>query len=182
MAPPIASPPLEPLQDVVSRLERAGLVCALGGSGLLASLGLANSVRDWDLTTDEPLERAIEAIEDLQPGRVGPDGLHADHKLLVRGGEIELIVGFAIGTSEDIVRLPTLVTGRWRGVPLGSPEVWAVAYALMERDEKASALFRLLGRRGADPAAVARLAREPLPAALREKLVSLPRRATSSNT
>ena len=42
------------------------MVCALGGSGLLAALGLAHTVRDWDLTTDEPLGCLIPLVADLE--------------------------------------------------------------------------------------------------------------------
>jgi hypothetical protein len=81
-----------------------------------------------------------------------------------------------------VVRLPTIVTGRWIGVPTGSPEVWAAAYHLMGRPEKSSLLFGLLEKRGAEEAPIARLLAEPLPQELREQLARLPRRATSSNT
>ena len=50
------APPLRPLLVLVERLERAGIVVALGGSGLLATLGLTDAVRDWDLTTDAGLD------------------------------------------------------------------------------------------------------------------------------
>jgi hypothetical protein len=47
-----SAPPSDPLLEAVSRLEGAGLVVALGGSGLLGALGLATEAHDWDLTTD----------------------------------------------------------------------------------------------------------------------------------
>ena len=175
-------PPLAPLRAVVGRLESAGLVCALGGSGLLASLGLADSARDWDLTTDQPLARVREALRELDHDLVGPNRAHADTKLQLAGGQIELIVGFAIRSGDAVIRLPTIVTGRWIGVPTGSPEVWAAAYQIMGRPEKAALLFGLLEKRGVDGAAVARLLAEPLPQELREQLGRLPKRATSSNT
>ncbi|WP_256369283.1 hypothetical protein [Thermaerobacter sp. FW80] len=38
----------------------------LGGSGLLASLGLIDRVRDWDLVTDAPVERVMAAAPTLR--------------------------------------------------------------------------------------------------------------------
>src|SRR5438093_2354480 len=175
-------PPLAPLRAVVGRLESAGLVCALGGSGLLASLGLADSARDWDLTTDQPLVRVRDALCELDHDLVGPNRAHADTKLQLAGGLIELIVGFAIRSGDAVIRLPTIVTGRWIGVPTGSPEVWAAAYDLMGRLEKSSLLFGWLEKRGAEGAAISRLLLQPLPQELRERLEGLPKRATSSST
>ena len=172
-------PPLAPLHETILRLERGGVACALGGSGLLMAFGLAGSVRDWDLTTDLPIERVRLALGDLPHELHGPADLHADSKLRMAGGMIELIVGFAIRTDRTVVRLPTRVSIRWRGTPVGSPEVWAAAYALMGRSEKSSLLFGLLADRGADPSAIAVLLEQPLPRDLAARLDALPRRAPS---
>jgi hypothetical protein len=165
-----ALPPFAPLREVVARLEGAGLVCALGGSGLLAALGLTETVRDWDLTTDAAIAEVLGALGTLAHEYHGSSGIHADQKLVI--GPVEVIVRFAFLTEGKVVRVPTVVTGRWRDVPLGSPEAWAVAYALMGRDAKAETLFAHLAR-GADPKALATLMAEPLPASLRDRLAAL---------
>ncbi|MBI5710523.1 MAG: hypothetical protein HZC42_09505 [Candidatus Eisenbacteria bacterium] len=171
-----AAPPLEPVLELAARLERAGIVFALGGSGLLAACGLAHRVGDWDLTTDAPLERARAALEGLAFEPFGSSGVHADHKFVLPEFATELIVGFAMHGRDGVVRLPTIVTASWHGLPLGSPEVWAAAYALLGRTAKSEALLGWLRARGADPVARARLLGQPLPQDLARALSALPRR------
>jgi hypothetical protein len=173
------APPVGPLRSLVDRLEDCGITVALGGSGLLAALGLIDTVRDWDLTTDADLDRVQAVLADPSARHHGSDALHADQKLVLAGGSIELILGFAFHTGRGVVRIPTVVAARWQGLPLGSPEGWAVAYDLLGRHEKSESLWRLLERRGADPSRVKRLLEEPLPPALAERLRQLP---TSSVT
>ena len=168
-----ATPPLSPLLDVVARLEAAGLVCALGGSGLLAALGLAHAVRDWDLTTDAPIEAVRAALDGLAVTWKGSDALHADQKLMLDDAAVEVIVGFAFHVGGRVVRIPTIVSGRRDGVPIGSPEAWAVAYALLGRREKSQRLFERVPSGSADRAAVARMLAEPLPATLARQLGAL---------
>lgn len=170
-----STPPFEPLHQVVARLECAGIECALGGSGLLAALDLTTEVRDWDLTTDASIDDVTAALAELPNEVVGSSGIHADHKLMT--GPIEVIARFALLAEGRIVRVPTLVTRHWNGVPVGSPEAWAIAYALMGRAEKAETLFEWLDGR-ADTGSVARLLVQPLPEALRSRLAALARRAT----
>lgn len=175
MSPALATPPFEPLRDVVGRLERAGLGCALGGSGLLAAFGLATEVRDWDLTTDASIDEVTATLAELPNEVVGSSGIHADHKLMT--GPVEVIARFALLAGGRVVRVPTIVTRRWNGVPVGSPEAWAIAYALMDRAAKADTLFAWLDGR-ADPDAVARLLEQPLPETLRARMAALSPRAT----
>ena len=173
----IATPPLDHALEVIGRLERAGLECAVGGSGLLAALGLARVVRDWDVTTDAPRADVEAAVAGLAWDHKGSDALHADEKLMFPALELEIIRGFAFVVPGGIVRVPTRVSRRWRGLPIGSPECWAVAYALLGRDAKRDALFAWLERHGADAAAIAALLAQPLPASLAERLAALPARA-----
>lgn len=170
-----AAPPLEPVLELASRLERAGIAFALGGSGLLAARGLARTIGDWDLTTDAPLDSARAALDGLAFQAFGSSGVHADHKLALPDLAAELIVGFAMRWEGGVVRLPTIVTASWHGLPLGSPEVWAVAYALLGRTAKSEALLGWLRAHGADPAALARLLAQPLPPDLVRALSTLPR-------
>jgi len=169
-------PPIEPVREIVGRLEAAGIACALGGSGLLAALGLWDRVRDWDLTTDAPVDHLTALLEGGSFERFGPSGVHADSKLVIAAAGVDLIAEFALRAGDAVCRLPTIVTRRWNGLPLGSPEVWAVAYTLLERPAKAERLFDHLARAGADEAARALLDREPLPDDLRRRLAEVPRR------
>ena len=170
----IATPPLAGAQQVVARLQNAGITLALGGSGLLAALGLATSVHDWDLTTDAPREQVERAIEGLAWDYKGSDELHADEKLMIPSLELEIIRGFAFFTPLGVVRIPTLVSREWAGLPVGAPECWAVAYHLLDRAPKCEALFEWLAQHGAAPLAIEALMAQPLPAALASRLASLP--------
>jgi hypothetical protein len=172
----MSHPPLAPLGDVVARLRAAGIDVALGGSGLLAALGLETTVRDWDLTTDAAQDDVAATLASLSPVLVGSSGIHADSKVMLPALDLEVICRFAFVAGEGVIRIPTIATGTWNGVPLGSPEAWAVAYTLLGREPKAERLFRLLAMRGADEVTVERLMREPLPPALRARLRRLPPR------
>jgi len=68
------------VSQVVTALQDHGADAALGGSGLLAALGLVDAVRDWDVTTDadpavvEAALQSIGATYDIQTGGDGPYG------------------------------------------------------------------------------------------------------------
>ncbi len=186
MSAPI-TPPLEPLRRALATLAEAGVPHALGASGLCASLGLVDRVNDWDVTCDADLA-TLEALFAGEPtASFGNSGCHADHKLNLEGGTIELIARFAFFVPGGVVRIPTIVSSKWHDVPVGSPEAWAIAYALMgemepgekqaQRARRAELLFAHLGAHGADPHAVRALLAEPLPAALAARLAALPARA-----
>lgn len=170
----VSAPPFALLRDRIERIERAGVTVALGGSGLLAALQLTDHVRDWDLTTDAPLEQVTAALAGEPYRASGGDHLHADHKLALSDGQVEVIVGFAFHTPAGVVRIATIVSARPDGLPLGSPEGWAVAYALLGRPAKSKALLAYLATHGVEPGAQARLLDEPLPSELAGKLAALP--------
>jgi hypothetical protein len=177
-------PPLALLQDVSARLTAAGVVHALGTSGLLFALGLVDHANDWDLTCECSLETLQEVFASEPQVAHGNSGIHADHKLQLHDGAIELIARYAFFSGPDVIRIPTLVAEPWNGVPLGMLEPWAAAYWLMghledvpRRRERADLVFRHLLRHGADAAALERVLAEPLPEALATRLRALPRRA-----
>jgi len=177
-APPaLVTPPFAGAHDIVARLEAAGIEVALGGSGLLAALGLTRIVHDWDLTTDAPRAAVESALVGLAWMDKGSDALHADEKLMFPDRALEIIRGFAFFVPGGVVHIPTRVTGRWNELPLGSPEAWAVAYALLGRDEKSGMLFDWLRRHGADSGAIEVLLGQPLPDAVAAKLRALERRS-----
>jgi hypothetical protein len=167
---------MEPLLEVHARLERAGIAHALGASGLLFALGLWDHVGDWDMNVEADHDVLGPLFADLAPVRFGSSGIHADSKLQLFDAQVEVIVRMAIVAEGKVVRIPTLPRDEWNGVPLGSLEAWAVAYALLGREEKSELGFRALAERGAEPAAVERMLAEPLPAALASRLAGLAKR------
>jgi hypothetical protein len=177
-------PSLDSLHDAFARLARAGVPAALGGSGLLAALGLVDHVRDWDITAEGEVAAIAALFADKPHALAGNSGIHADHKVMLPDEDVEVIVNFAFAVEGPVLRIPTLVRGTWKGAPLASPEAWAVAYALMgeyegvaRRRERAELLFAHLERTGADPEAIRLLLAEPLPEFLVRRLGALPLRS-----
>jgi hypothetical protein len=175
-------PPIEPLNRVARSLRAAGIPYALGGSALGYALGLVDSVRDWDLTTDVDVDSAEAALSRLQPGRHGHSGVHADHKLVCFGGSVEVICRMAFFVPGGIVRIPTLVTTEWEGHPVGSPTAWAVAYSLMTGekagyDEKATRLFDFIRGR-VTRAEHEAMSAQPIPDAVAKRLAAAMSSAT----
>jgi hypothetical protein len=134
----------------VDALTVHGLNPALGGSGLLVALGLADVARDWDVTVDGGNTAVIAALDDsglkYRDGTVR-DGIYATgRRYVVDGGghDVDLLVNFALHAPTGAETLLTRVTGRWRGIPLADPAVWARAYRLLGRGAKAEALERWL--------------------------------------
>lgn len=169
-------PPIEPLRQVLERLHAAGVEAALGGSGLLFAHGLVEQVHDWDLTTDAAPERVAESLTGLRyEDRTGNHGFETKARLVVHldGQEIDVICRFAIRTEAGVAHLPTYVTGQYQGLPLGAVEVWAAAYWLMGRTQKAELALGHLEAHGADPARLERVLKEPLPGELRARLEAL---------
>ena len=173
----IEHPPLAPLERLLERLRAHGLAHALGGSGLLAALGLVDRVRDWDVTVAASIESLEAACAGLDYARFGSDGCHADHKLTFERESVELIANFAFSVPGGVVAIPTLVTGHWRGIPLGSPTAWAVAYALMgeledsaRRRERAALLFEWLASQPPEREVIDALLAQPLPPTFHARL------------
>ncbi len=142
----VTLPPLDTVKAVLAALEDAGICAAVGGSGLLAALGLVDRAGDWDLTTDADPERVeaaltvagISSVRD--PSR---DDGYATKAWLHAGGEnhdVDILLGFAIRANGTVVNLPTRITRRWLGLPIADPTVWAMAYRLMGRHDRADLL------------------------------------------
>ncbi|MFE0424914.1 hypothetical protein [Streptomyces sp. NPDC058953] len=123
---------------------------ALGGSGLLVALGLADQANDWDLTVDSPGDAVHQALVEGGFGftdRTGGDRLYGTRRrFVIDGGDhsVDLLVGFAVRTADEVVPLPTRVTGVWRELPLADPVVWERAYVLLGRPGKAALLRQWL--------------------------------------
>jgi hypothetical protein len=167
---------LAPVRVVGDALSRAGTLFALGGSGLLCSLGLSEEVRDLDFTTDAPLCEVEQALTSFDWHRAvhGDPPFASQYRLTVEttGPQIDLMGLFAIEAEDGICRLPTIQCGVWNGLPVGSPEVWAVAYRLMKRHAKADLLSEYLRNHSTHKEVVAYLLRQPLPSHLRVEIAS----------
>ena len=180
------APPFAPLRHLLVRLDRAGLPCALGASGLLAALGLVSKVNDWDVQVDASIDAIEHATVGMASARFGNDRVHADHKLSFDAERVELIARFAFfapgdpGRGSGVVTIPFAVTGTWQGLPLASPTAWAAAYALMgeledsaRRRERAELLFGWLAGREPERAVIDALLAQPLPESLAARLRAL---------
>ncbi|MER5969227.1 hypothetical protein ABT112_05675 [Streptomyces sp. NPDC002055] len=144
------TPPIDLVKRVVWSLRAQGMEPALGGSGLLVALGLAEIAHDWDLTVDSPDEAVRDALAEggfrFSDG-TGGDPLYATRRrFVIDGGDhsIDLLVGFALWSADQVVPLPSQVTGSWRGLPLADPVVWEQAYVLLGRQGKAAMLRQWL--------------------------------------
>lgn len=165
------TPDLSPALVVASALAKGQIPFALGGSGLLYSLGLVEQVRDWDFTTDAPLPDVAQALRDLQwhPSVHGDPPFASAYRLSVvtAGPPVDLMGRFAIETDAGICQIPTVPAFAWNGLPMGSPEVWAVAYRLMRRHQKADLLSAYVRNHGGKAVVVEQLLQQPLPADVR---------------
>ncbi|MFD0679926.1 MULTISPECIES: hypothetical protein [unclassified Paenibacillus] len=169
--------PLETVRLLTKQLDEAGIRYASGGSGLLYSLGLIDQVHDWDLTTDAPLDDVTAALQGWSwtQSSSGDHPFASSYRIQVADQQlpIDMIGQFAIHSENGICRLPTVPSFEWQGILMGSPEVWAVSYALMNRIAKSDKLFAYLKQHQADRNALHLLLAEPLPAYLSAKLLAL---------
>lgn len=176
-------PPREGLLGITARLDAEGIVWAVGGSALLAALGLVERVNDWDVQVahdPEPLRFLFASVPHTY---FEHGGCHADWKLTFEAERTELIPHFAFFAPYGVVRIPLHRTRVWNGLPIASPEGWACAYWLMGRyDEhelrarratRAELLFDWLTEHGADEGRVRELLAEPLPPELAVRLRGL---------
>ncbi|NQX61200.1 hypothetical protein [Paenibacillus qinlingensis] len=163
-------PDIKNLVAVTQTLEHAGICYSLGGSGLMLSLGLTNTVGDWDVMVDAPKEQVKSALqhEHIEEITSGDYPFGTAYKLVIhsQAPQVELIGRLSIYTDEGLCRLPSIPSTIWNGIHVGSPEVWYVAYALMNRSAKAAILLSYLKEIGANKDVLKRLMNEPLPDAI----------------
>ncbi|MBO0594293.1 hypothetical protein I2485_03645 [Nesterenkonia sp. E16_7] len=60
----LSIPPLQTVTRLQAALSEAGIESVIGGSGLLASLGLIDTVQDWDLVIDVDADADTDADTD----------------------------------------------------------------------------------------------------------------------
>jgi hypothetical protein len=125
------------LQVLASALD--GLEWRLGGSGLLAALGLSDQVGDLDVTVPADALPAVEAalapwLREVATGPA-PDPWCSDWlaRAVIEGSEVDVIGGFCLVTGEGRrVAVPQELGGHLdvegRAIPLADPAVWWWVY------------------------------------------------------
>jgi hypothetical protein len=170
-------PDISNLIAATEELKRYGITYALGGSGLLHCLGLTNSVRDWDIMTEAPKEQVLKALQNLYVQEItsGDYPFGSKYKLLIHKEvpQVEVSGNFSIFTDKGLCKLPTIPVLLWDGIQVGSPEVWYVAYSLLNRKDKSDLLLSFLKEKGADKHILQILKNEPLPDEILEEISSL---------
>ncbi|WP_330949436.1 hypothetical protein [Virgibacillus sp. MG-45] len=166
------------LKEVTRLLEEQHISYALGGSGLLYSLGLTKTVNDWDITTDASEKEITTALKEIpfHKAKVGTYPFVSPFLLQIPSSPmpIEIIGRFSIFTAEGkVCPIPTIHTFTWQGIKIGSPEAWYVAYTLMQREEKAKILLHYLQEKGVSSTSIDELLKTPLPESITSTLKRL---------
>ncbi|MCR8964228.1 hypothetical protein O0550_13600 [Brevibacillus halotolerans] len=172
------------MEDILDQVARLGkqlhqkdITFALGGSTLLYSLGLETTFRDIDITTDASVDKLSEALTEYPVTvEISGDGIYnTQYRLSVElhGKEIDFMGNFSVKTKTGVCHLPCLPAYEWRGIPVCAPEVWAVAYHLIDRSQKADRIYGYLEKNGTNLDVCKRLLQEPLPEEVKIRLLSL---------
>ncbi|TWT09334.1 hypothetical protein [Planomicrobium sp. CPCC 101079] len=177
---------VEDLQKIAQELDKHHISYALGASGLLFALGLMEhrEMGDWDLFTEAPHGDVKKALKNFaSKDTVCGDYPYAtEYKILFneKGTAIEVAGNFAIYHQDQLCKIPVVISRIWEGIKLGSPEVWYVAYTLMERRASAHLLQSYLQSVGADQKILALLMKEPLSEFLKDALNKFPEKSAES--
>lgn len=143
-------PPLESVQRVVAVFTQRGWPVAVGGSAVLAWLGLVDVVRDWDVTVDAEPDDVEQAL--LRAGFNAEDATSSEPPFATRrrltltlpDHELDVLVGLALHEGGAVVRIPVRAVATWNGLPIAHPEDWELAYRLMGRTDRAATLHKAL--------------------------------------
>lgn len=128
------------LLEIAKRFQRSGVAFTLGGSCLLFAHKLVDNFQDLDLLTEEPEDRILMALKGLELRKVGPSGVFTSdyfYKFSYGGADFDLMGNFHIYSSSEKIKIQSIGVGFWKGIPLGSLQVWKKAYELMDRQDKA---------------------------------------------
>lgn len=138
-------PPLSLIVEMQQKFAARGMHSVVGGSAVLASLGLVEDVQDWDLLTDAApavVQEVLEALE-CRYERLGPAGVFRSAGLFRVSAEdhtIDIISRFTIETPEGMVHIPARAGDQWQGLVLARPQEWELAYRLMGRTQRVDLL------------------------------------------
>ncbi|MBX3093556.1 MAG: hypothetical protein KF680_03295 [Cryobacterium sp.] len=146
----VTHPPLEPVRTIVAEFARRGWPVAVGGSAVLAWLGLVDVVRDWDVTVDADADEVEQAL--LRAGFNPEDGTSSAPPFATRrrltlalpDHELDVLVGFAVHEGGAVVPIPVRAVATWNGLPIAHPGDWELAYRIMGRADRAAALHKAL--------------------------------------
>jgi hypothetical protein len=145
--------PTEVLTRLLELCHAGRMQVALGGSALLASQGLTDVIRDWDVTTDAPPARVRHVLEGLglpfHERTIRRDPYRTRQLLAIDADDhsIDVIVGFALLAPDGtLVELPSRVCATWNGLPIADPAVWYQAYTLLGRPDRATLLRPFVDR------------------------------------
>jgi hypothetical protein len=117
--------------------------------------------------SDAPKEQILKALQPFTiketTGAEYPFG--TEYKLAIHENDpqVEILGNFAIFNEQHLCKMPTLPATKWQGVQVSAPEVWYVAYAMMERTTKAELLLNYLKSQPSNKEVIRRLMKEPLP-------------------
>src|SRR5690606_33525847 len=104
----IRTPPFEPVRSIVTALQERGLQVAIGGSAVLAALGLVDTVRDWDITVEgdpDAVGRILDSLDLTVADRTEHMPPFAtEQRFVVDAGdhEIDVLVGFALRDGQTV--------------------------------------------------------------------------------
>ncbi|MBB6671895.1 hypothetical protein [Cohnella nanjingensis] len=121
-------PYIENLTAVIEQFEQSGISYSLGGSGLLHSLGITNSVRDWDVMTEAPKDRVLNALQNYEVVETtsGNFPFGTAYKLLVHSEnpQVEILGRLSIYTDKGLCRMPSIHVSRWNGDGCHYGDAW----------------------------------------------------------
>lgn len=161
---------------VTEQFDKFNINYSLGGSGLLLSLGLTDTVNDWDIMTDAPKENVLSALQQFQieETRGGEYPFGTEYKLAIheKDPQVEILGNFSVFSGDKLCKMPTIPVSTWQGVHVGAPEVWYVAYALMTRTSKAKLVLNYLKEQTVtvNKEVIGMLMKEPLPEVIVQEL------------
>lgn len=133
---------------LIKQLEANNIAYSLGGSAMLSFLDLVQSVNDWDLMVDCPKSKFIEAITGYEwvEKESGDKPFASEYRIQIGLLNVDVIGGFAFDVDGERLELPIspIPNVKWHGMHVSSPEVWYVAYYMMERNQKADLILAYL--------------------------------------
>lgn len=137
------TPPFDTVRMIQQALLAEGITSAVGGSGLMASLGLVETVNDWDLVTDADPDavRSVLHTLNLDFQRKEASGIFrtaALYSVAANDHEIDVLVRFALASPAGTARIDAIAGAEWNGLTMARPEEWVLAYHGQTRQGRAA--------------------------------------------